>query len=369
MDPNEQKHPSSLTDEQKQALIASDPAAFDQDDDDGDDTDDQGAGADNGGAAGGAAADGKAEGAGAADGAGAGAAGADAAAGAAGAGTEAAAGAGSDAAAAAAGNAAGGDVPMIPKSRFDEVLLRAKQAEDQLKELNKSRAPAAPETTRDFGQEADALRKTLEDGAAALVKQYDDADIDLAEFNRQNTKLIVDYQTAMQKLSVDQASHAALSSVHASAVKQEQDQSAAAWETRVTAWKEEHKAFLSNPLRHQMVSDLLERLGADQNLSDEDLLKQVAEAAYEAFNMTPPGAAAAAPAAGAGATTTDQHKERNASDARAAAAASATPPAVTAGVGGRGGPDQDIDLSKLKPGDFSKLPRDQQERLLGEGAL
>lgn len=367
MDPNEQKHPSSLTDEQKQALIASDPAAFDQDGDDTDDSDDQGTGGDAGGAAGGAAADGKTEGAGAA--AGAGAAGADAAAGGAGAGAEAAAGAGSDAAAGATGASAGGDVPMIPKSRFDEVLLRAKQAEDQLKELNKSRAPAAPEAARDFGQEADALRKTLEDGNAALAKQYEDADIDLAEFNRQNTKLIVDYQTAMQKLAVEQASHAALSSVHASAVKQEQDQSAAAWETRVTAWKEEHKAFLSNPLRHQMVSDLLERLGADQNLSDEDLLKQVAEAAYEAFNMTPPGAAAAAPAAGAGATTTDQHKERNASDARAAAAASATPPAVTAGVGGRGGPDQGIDLSNLKPGQFSKLPRDQQERLLGEGAL
>ena len=59
------------------------------------------------------------------------------------------------------------------------------------------------------------------------------------------------------------------------------------------------------------------------------------------------------------------HDARNKADAQAAAKASGAPPAVTGGVSSGGGPAGNIDMEKLKPGQFSKLSKDQQAALLG----
>ena len=350
MNPNE-THPSQLSQEAKDALMRSDPTAFDMDDDGTDD----GAGAAAGAAEGGAGGEGDA-------GAAAGAAGAEGAAAGEGAGA-AADGADAGAAAGAEGGAAAaaGAAAMIPKARFDEVLGKAKDLERRVEEMEqRNKAMAAPASDRDFAKESEALKEKLDTGTEVLLKKYEDADIELPELQRELNKLQAEYQNGMREIGVAEARYGALSAVHEQSQKAAIDQATQSWESTLTAWKTSNADFLSNPIRQQAVASLIESLGADANLSDEDLLKKVEEAAFEAFNWSKQ--AAPAPA--------NPHAARNAADAAAAARASAAPAsAAEVGVGSRGGPSQSVDLENLKPGEFSKLPKAEQERLLGEGAL
>lgn len=249
---------------------------------------------------------------------------------------------------------------MIPKARFDEVLGKAKDLERRVEEMEaRSKALEAPASDRDFAKEAEALQATLAAGTDELLKKYDDADIELPELQRELNKLQVAYQNGMREISVAEARHGALSAMHEQSQKVAVDQATQSWESTLTAWKTANADFLSNPIRQQAVAGLIETLGADANLSDEDLLKKVEEAAFEAFNWNKQPA-----------TPANQHAARNAADAAAAARASSAPASpADVGVGSRGGPSQSIDLENLKPGEFSKLPKAEQEKLLGEGAL
>lgn len=337
MDPNEERHPNSMSAEELEQLRKSDPAAFDdegnaeavvgeagQDDDDTKEADDAGDADGSGG-------DVQAAGAQAAE------EGGDTASQA----SEGAAGTGDKAKDSAAPD-------MIPKPRFDEVNNR-------LKDLEKWRTTltaAAPPAAREFDSES-----------AALEKRYDDGEIDITEFMREQ-----------RKLAVEQAKHEALVTVHQAQVASAMQAAQASWDTQINVWKGQHADFLANPLRAGAVSQLIDTLGADPNISDADLIRMVEEAAFEAFNWKPAGNTdEPATKEDVQPQGRDLHAGRRAASAAASAAASSAPPNLAAGgvgTGNRGGPQGAPDVSTMKPGTFSKtLSKADQEKLLGEGAL
>ncbi|WP_339830301.1 hypothetical protein, partial [uncultured Arenimonas sp.] len=145
------------------------------------------------------------------------------------------------------------------------------------------------------------------------------------------------------------------------------------WNRKVAVWSGQHSEFLANGLRRNLVNQLFEQYSTENpSLSDEELIAKVEKDAFEAFNYTPAasagqdaGGAAGAAAGAAGASKPDNpHAARNAADARAQAAASGTPTPITGGQGDRSA-HQEIDLSKMKPGQFGALPKETQDKLMG----
>lgn len=221
-----------------------------------------------------------------------------------------------------------------------ELRQSEREAKRELQELREKFSP--PEQERDFDEERKALKAKLDEGA------LDDEQ----------------YEAAKEALLLEQAEARAVARLVAqqqeAAARQAQSVAAeqqATWNSKISAWAEANQDFLKNPLRYQAVQTLIQQMGQDASLSDDELLVQVEAAAFDAFNWT-----------GKAKTEPNKHAGRNAADAAAAAAASAAPPAITGGVGNRG-TASGIDLASLKPGTFSSLPKADQERLLGEGAL
>jgi hypothetical protein len=352
-----ERHPSALTDDEKAAMKEKFPHAFDADGEV--EAGEEGAGAAPAAAAPAAGADGKDPPAAGKEAPAAGADGAAPAAAAADAAGADGAPAGAEGAAPGTAPAAGADKDDAPVSRkeFNGVLNELLKTREKLKQSNAEAPPV-----RDFEGELKQLDTKLEADQQALADKYDQGDMDAAELIREQSRLLREYQTSVRTITVAESQHVA-----ATTIQKEKDAAAAqsvqqAWDTAIGSWKESNADFLANPIRRNAVAGLLEQFGADESLTNEQVIAEVEKAAFEAFNWKP--AAGGAPAAAA-----NPHAARDAADRQAAARASAaTPPTLDGGVGGRGAPGG-VDLQNLKPGQFSKLPRAEQEKLLGEGAL
>lgn len=231
-----------------------------------------------------------------------------------------------------------GKGPMIPKARFDEVNNELKEIRGKVEALEAQRTAAlAPlGDARDFAAEV-----------AELEAKYDNGDIDLAEYLRENRKLTVE--------EAKFAARAEQAMVQAEANKQAAQ---TAWTERITAWETNNAEFLSNSVRRDTVARLFETLGKDAALTDAQLIAKVEAEAFEAFNYAPKAASTAA-------TSRNPHGTRNAADAAAQAAASSAPSPAAGGMGDRGR-DVGIDILKMKPGQFNKLTKEQQAAILGE---
>lgn len=318
--PHEQPHPSTMTDEAKAALAASDPSAFDED-----------------------APESAVEGQPTPPAAEASAAGAE-----------------GDAGAPAADS---GDDERIDVKAFKGVLAELRETRAELKSYKEAQAGAAAATPeRNFEDEAAALVQKYEDGMAALLEKYENADIDMAELVREQGKLNIELQTANRELARAEGEAVAASALSKREAAAAQQSAEEAWNAAIGEWKQSNAEFLANPLRRNAVAALLDEYSKDPNLSDAELIEKVQREAFEAFNW-----AAGTPAAGAGAA--DPHAARRRAEAAAAAAAAGMPGLPAGGVGGRGVSDSPVDLTTLKPGKFSTLSKADQERMLGEGAL
>jgi len=319
MNAENQPHPSTMTDEEKAALIASDPSAFDEDDapsrsleaDTNDAGDDAGAKTDTGETV-------------------------------------------------AAGDAGDDDsADMIPKARFNEMLGRAKDAEAKLAAQEAAAAAAAAEPTRNVAEEFAAAEAVYDARNAELLEQYEATDISFTEFHAEQAKALKAYNATNRELSKLEA----VQTARQEQARIESEKANQSWQTTVTAWREANAEFLGNAIRYNAVAALIDEIGKDGSLSDTELLAKVEAQAYEAFNWQ-----GARTETGKQAQATP-HATRNATDARAASSASAQPGQITGGVGARGAPTGKIDLSTLKPGEFSKQSKAEQEKLLGEGAV
>jgi len=247
------------------------------------------------------------------------------------------------------------DEQPVSRKEFNGVLNELRETRQALKQA-KTEAPPA----RDFDGELKALDEKLDTDQQELLGRYDEGEIDAAELAKEQARLMKEYQSSVRGITVDESKHVA-----ATTIKQQQEEAAAqtvqqAWDAAIGAWKGDNADFLANPIRRDAVAKLLEQYGADESLSNEQVIEAVQSAAFEAFNWQGKPAAAAAP---------DPHAARNAADRAAAARASAaTPPSLDGGVGGRG-KSQTVNMEDMRPGQFSRLPREEQEKLLGEGAL
>lgn len=206
-----------------------------------------------------------------------------------------------------AGSAAPGeDDEKVDKKALNGVLAELRATREEVKALKaQQQARAELPTSRDFKAERDALKE-----------KWDTGELDTDEYHEQRDALVL-----------EEAEHRAAVRFHQLQQQAADDSATQAWQVKVTAWEEQNKDFLANPIRRKAVNDLMTALEADpaNKLSDEELLEKVQEQAFEAFNWQHPVAPAtpAVPAV----------NPRQVAAARAAAAASSAPPAVTGGVG------------------------------------
>lgn len=344
-DPSTERHPSGMSQEDLKTLRESDPSAFDDDAPAG--AEDEGGGesgaASEAGDTAGEAAPAAAEAAPGAEGA------AEAAAAAAGD----AAGTASDAGAAAGASSDGGDKrppAMVPRARLNEVIEQRDAAreiaEQNSRELAELRARLeATKAPKDFDVEFTALQA-----------KYDAGEIEDGEFQREQTKLLR-----------EEAKHAATVAAletQAESLKQATERS---WADEVKVWSDANPGFFAiedaGNIFQRAINAAAALHGAD--ISNADLLHHASRMAFELTGYEPPAGAAAAASSGADAAAT-----RRAQNAARAAEGSTAPPPIAGGVGGRGGPERNIDVAQMKPGTFSKLSKDEQERQLGgPGAL
>ena len=334
---SDQKHPSSLSAEALAALQASDPSAFDQDSDADADADGEGGGTDAAGAAAGGADAGSAPAEGAVAGTAAG--GGDAAAG-----------------TAAASGADAGAARVVPAARLAEVVGQRNAAEtmvaNQAAELAALRERLAAATA--------APPKDFEAAYLEAEKRFDDGLIDQSEWEKEKRQL---QREEFQHISKVEALQEQTTTMEAAVAR--------SWNEEVKAWRDSCPGFLDKEGNAEVFNRALNSVAAfhGDKITDAELLKRASEMAFEATGYVPPAKAAAAaktgePAAG------DAGAARRAQNAMRAADASATPGAVAGGVGERGGPGRDIDLTHVKPGTFSKsLSKADQEALLGPGAV
>ena len=326
MSTENERHPSSLSETEKAAMMKAYPAAFDKDEGADEKTPDPAALPEEAAAAPAADAAPKEDAAAAAP------------------------------AAEAEDGAAADDAP-VSRKEFNGVLNELRETRKELKQARTE--PAAP--ARDFDAELKSLDEKLDADQKSLLDRYDEGEIDATELAREQSRLMKEYQGSVRGITVDESKQVA-----AATIQKQQAEAAAqsvqqAWDSAIGTWKDQNTEFLANPIRRDAVAKLLEQYGADDSLSNEQVIEQVQAAAFDAFNWQGKAAAPTAPA--------DPHARRNASDRAAAAHASAaTPPSLDGGVGGRG-KSQGVDLEQMKPGQFSRLPREEQEKLLGEGAL
>lgn len=335
----DQPHPSTMTDDQKAELQKSDPAAFDQD------AEVEGSPP--------AAAEGADPDKGAADAGGTGdGAPAAAAAPAAEAGTD-----GTPAAEAARDDK--GDDKPVDQRAFNGLLRELRETRDELKAFKQQATAAAP---RDFAAEAAAIEATYDTALAALAQRYEDADLDQAELLREQGKLNKELNAGMRELGKAEAAHAALDAVTKRDAEKANEAATQSWQQQIGAWREANAEFLGNPIRRDAVAKLLDEYGKDATLSDVALLKKVEDAVFEAFNWNKTTATPTP-------DNKDPHAERRRAAAAATASAAAMPGLPEGGVGVRGNADTPVDLQQLKPGKFSSLPKAEQEKMLGAGAL
>lgn len=174
----------------------------------------------------------------------------------------------------------------------------AEPAQPQPVQNQQAAAPAAaqarPEPPRDFDK-----------AFADLQEQFDNGDIDGAEYQRQQ-----------RVLNKEEARYEASVTLYEERQASAQATQAAEWNHASVAWEQQHADFLSNPLRAQAMQQAIGAVHAQNpGLSYADLLAQAGKVAMDAFNYQPQAAAPDQSAA---------EKIRQATAARAAAPVPAT---------------------------------------------
>lgn len=236
---------------------------------------------------------------------------------------------------------------MIPRSRLNQVRDREKTKdqliEQQGQELRQLReAIEANKAPKDFAAE----RKTI-------IQKYDDGDLDDDERDE-----------ALQVLADERMDHVARSAALSALQQTREATIKRGWDATVAEWSNAHAEFLADKTNAEVLQRSINSVIAlhGDSIGNDELLAKAAEQAFAFVGYTPHGEAAA--------TTSEAAANRRAQNARAASDASSAPPSISGGVGERGGPSRDVDVSNIKPGTFSKkLTPDQQEKLLGAGAL
>lgn len=234
---------------------------------------------------------------------------------------------------------------VIPKGRFNEAL-RERDAERQRADALAAELEALKKGPPvDYTEEIQKLD--------AKWNSDDDFDGSHADYLAQRDALLA------AKVEAD------------ARAKFQQEQAQRDAEARLAAWDKDARSFVDSNDRYKDADELARfnealeiQFARNPNGTHAEWLT-AADKLVQAMAIAEGRAPATTPAAPA-----DPNAARNAADAQAAAKASAAPKAIEGGVSSAGGPIANIDMANLKPGQFSKLSKDQQEAALGgPGAL
>lgn len=302
------------------------------------------------------------------------------------------------------------DLNTIPESKTDDELAALKASHPEAFDLDDEQADDADKAAAELAEkeaaekaEADAAAKAEADKAEEAKKsevipkgrfnealrerdaERQRADALAAELAALKAGPPVDYSAEIQKL--DEAWNSddtdAFTGTHAeylaqrdallaqkieadALVKFQQQQSEKDAQAALEAWEKSARTFIDkderykDPAEFARFNEALEiQFARNPDGSHADWL-EAAHKHVQAMAIVEGRAQAAAPAA-----PKSPHAARDAADAQAAAKASAAPPVTTGGVSSGGGPIGNVDFSNLKPGQFSKLTKDQQAAALG----
>lgn len=273
------------------------------------------------------------------------------------------------------------DLDEAPEQTDDEKEAAEKAEADRAAEAAKNDKPKddAPVDRRKF----DGVLGDLRDTRATLQQERERAEALAAELEALKKGPAVDYGEEIKKLDAAWNSDGddAFDGTHAdylaqrdallvqkaeadALVKFEQQRAQRDAEDALAAWDKAARAFIDADARYQDPDEFARFNAAlevqfkiNPNGTHDDWLtaahKQV-EALAIVEGRAQPEAVKKGP-----------HDDRNKADAQAAAKASGAPPAATGGVSSGSGPIGNIDMSALKPGQFSRLPKDQQAAALG----
>lgn len=243
----------------------------------------------------------------------------------------------------------------------DDRTIDKRQYDGVLGDLRDTRSHLATERQR-----ADALAAELAALKAGPAINYDEEITSLKEKwdNDEFEGTLDEFIAARDALLVQKTEADARA-------KFQQEQAERDVNAKLEAWDKDARSFVDSNDRYKDEAELTRlnealaiQFARNPNGSHADWLIG-ADKHVQAMAIVEGRAPAAAPAA-----TTDPNADRNKADAQASAKASAAPKVVAGGVSSAGGPVGNIDMANLKPGQFSKLSKDQQEAALGgAGAL
>jgi len=219
---------------------------------------------------------------------------------------------------------------MIPKGRLNEVLAERDRERERAEQL---------------AAELEALKKGPPVDYAAEVNALD-ASWNNDEFDGTHA----DYMAKRDGLIVARAEQDAIQRYEQTLAEREAQKAAEQWATAANAFVESHPEYRDAAAKTELEAALHGVFAKFPDASDADKLDR----AHKIVLAMNGKAEAETPAA-----------NRNKADAQAAARASAQPPAINGGVSSAGGPIGNVDFANMKPGQFSKLSKDQQAAALG----
>lgn len=262
----------------------------------------------------------------------------------------------------------------VDVKQFNGVVGELRETRETVKTLREALTrPREPLPERNF----DAEDKAIDEKLAALDARYDNEGMSDDEFRAAQREIekerrVLDRERnkyeLLQQLEEERVAN------ELAAAKQAKDAAEKAWAEQVNSWEADLGDWLKNPVRRATVSQTMEMMNADPELSkldNDSYLAKLEEFLADAFPNFPK----AAPAADkAGDTTITTDPRRKLAAARAAEVTGA-PPRIEGGVGNRGTRTEDIDVEHMphakhgKTGApvsaFGQLPENKQNELLG----
>lgn len=219
---------------------------------------------------------------------------------------------------------------MIPKGRLNEVLAERDRERERAEQL---------------AAELEALKKGPPVDYAAEV-----AALDASWNNDEFDGTHAEYMAKRDGLIVARAEQDAIQRYEQTIAEREAQKAAEQWATAANAFVEAHPEYRDASAKGELEAALHGVFAKFPDGSDADKLDR----AHKIVLAMNGKAESETPVSG-----------RDKADAQAAARASAQPPAISGGVSSAGGPIGNVDFSNMKPGQFSKLSKDQQAAALG----
>jgi len=248
----------------------------------------------------------------------------------------------------------GGD--QIPRARLNEVVAKEKNTAAErdalrarLEEIETAQRLAAEEAARQPERDIDAEIE-------AVIKQYDDGDIDDAE----KRALLKPLERDLRQQGIDKAVAVALAEVEKRNGERTAQTEAEQWAAATTRFSADPaNEVYQTPIRIAALNEALKEVSAEHQgkIGYDELLKEARDRVEVAFGGKPSSTT----------ETTQQRvtRERREAAARAAAEASSLPAMPSGGVGARGS-DGTRDVENISRAEWRKLTQAQRDEMLGK---